>query len=184
MNSQPIHIPDEELLSRYRRDGDNDWLGILLQRYTIILYGVCLKYLKDEENARDAVQQIFFKALSEIEKQYQIDNFGGWLYRIAVNYCFTVLREKKVVKGDDFILSNLIEDEQQDLQWHWDKVKEADHLNNALSYLKTEQQQCIRLFYYDKKSYKEISEQTGFSINEVKSHIQNGKRNLKLRLEK
>ena len=62
------HISDNEILSKFYADRNREWLGIVLERYTLLLFGVCMKYLKNEEDAKDAVQQIFLKAINELEK--------------------------------------------------------------------------------------------------------------------
>lgn len=181
MSKDYQHISDEELLSRFRSDGSNDWLGILLERYTMLLFGVCMKYLKHEEQAKDAVQQVFLKALSEVPK-YKIDNIGGWLYQVARNLCLSNLRSKKAY-SDEESLQYIAQPEEVPLSLLIEKEKDIDRLKKELLNLKEEQRVCIAAFYLEKKSYQQISELTGFSIKQVKSHIQNGKRNLKLKLE-
>jgi len=177
------HISDQELLDKFYKDRDNTWLGILLQRYTLLLLGVCMKYLKNEELARDSVQQIFLKVITELHK-YKVDFFKSWIYMVAKNYCLMQLRDRpgkinlelteKIPATDDTIDKNkLMEDE-----------KTYSFLSMALTELNPEQQQCITLFYLQKKSYTEISEVTGFTMMQVKSHIQNGKRNLRIIIEK
>lgn len=162
-------------------DGDSEWLGVLLERYTMLLFGVCMKYLKHEEQAKDAVQQVFLKALSEMPK-YKIDNIGGWLYQVAKNLCFSNLRSKKEYAGDEH-LSYLAQPEEVPLSLLIEKEKDIDRLKEELNTLKEDQRICVVSFYLEKKSYSQIAESTGFSIKQVKSHIQNGKRNLKLKLE-
>ena len=77
---------DKELMELFYKDGDNEWLGILLQRYTMLLFGVCMKYLKNEEEAKDSVQQIFLKVIDELKK-YKVEYFKSWLYMVAKNHC-------------------------------------------------------------------------------------------------
>lgn len=175
------HISDEELLARFRADGNNEWLGIVLERYTMLLFGVCMKYLKHEEQARDAVQQVFLKAISEVPK-YKIDNIGGWLYQVSRNLCLSLLRSKKHYT-DEESLQYVAQPEEVPLSLLVEREKNIDRLKAELQNLKEDQRICIASFYLEKKSYLEISEQTGYSIKQVKSHIQNGKRNLKLKLE-
>ncbi len=175
------HITDEELLSRFRADGNNDWLGILLERYTLLLFGVCMKYLKQEEAAKDAVQQVFLKALSEVPK-YKIDNIGGWLYQVARNLCLSNLRSRKDYMGEE-PLQYIAQPEEVPLSLLIEKEKDVDRLKEELANLKEDQRVCVASFYLEKKSYQQIAELTGFSIKQVKSHIQNGKRNLKMKLE-
>lgn len=175
------HIGDQELLLRYLQDRDNAWLGILLERYTLLLFGVCMKYLKDETQAQDAVQQIFLKVIQEVHK-YKIDYFKSWLYTVAKNHCLTVLRDKK-----RNIPVALAENDQIADQPDEPVEKETispELLKDALDALSEEQRQSVILFYLKKKSYQEISASEGYSLLQVKSYIQNGKRNLKLLIQK
>lgn len=176
----PHTYDDKELLSLWKSSGDSAWLGHLLQRYTGLLYGLCLKYLKNGSEAEDAVQQIFVKVITEAGK-YEIAYFKSWLYTVARNYCLMQLRgkvyleveEKGAATHDESSVSELIEKEEKLVQ-----------LEGAVLQLNTEQQTCIRAFYLEKRSYNEISDLTGFTVMQVKSHIQNGKRNLRIHLEK
>jgi len=153
----------------------------MLERYTVLLFGVCMKYLKHEEQAKDSVQQVFLKALSEIPK-YKIDNIGGWLYQVARNLCLSNLRSKKHF-ADEEQLQYVPQPDEVPLSLLIEKEKDIDRLKQALADLKEDQRICVASFYLEKKSYHEISEATGFSVKQVKSHIQNGKRNLRLKLE-
>ena len=177
------HIEDKELLNKFYSDGNNQWLGILLQRYTMLLFGVCMKYLKDEEEAKDAVQQIFLKVITELPK-YKVDFFKSWLYMIAKNLCLMKIRYSH---GRVPVELTEMEDEQG--QPHtkaelFEKDKTLSLIEEGLDELNDEQKQCVTLFYLKKKSYQQIVDLTGFNLLQVKSHIQNGKRNLKLIVEK
>ena len=171
-------------MQRYLQSQDNSWLGILLQRYTLLLLGVCMKYLKDENEARDAVQQVFLKVIQEVHK-YRIDYFKSWLYMVAKNHCLTMLRDKKgripQELTDNLQAFNPAEGEQESAIQ--DRVT-PETLSEALNELSNEQRLCVNLFYLEKMSYAEVSERTGFSLMRVKSYIQNGKRNLKQIIEK
>lgn len=176
------HITDNELLANFYADGNQEWIGILLQRYTLLLLGVCMKYLKDETEARDCVQQIFLKVLTEVPK-YKIDYFKSWLYMVAKNHCLMRLREKdKNVKelSDNTALAHNETDKQDLLQ----NEQTYNLLEEAIDELNEEQKICVTLFYLQKKSYQQIANKTGYSLMQVKSYIQNGKRNLKILLEK
>ncbi len=176
-------MTDAQLLQNYAADGNSKWMGILLERYTLLLFGLCMKYLKNEEEAKDAVQQIFLKVLSEVLK-YKIDYFKSWLYMVAKNHCLMRLRGKqtklKTHLHEGFEVASP-EDKESDLLQN---EKTFNLLEQALTELSQEQEQCVTLFYMQKKSYLQISQQTGFSLLQVKSFIQNGKRNLKQALEK
>jgi len=175
------HINDQDLLTQYYESHDNRLLGILLQRYTMLLLGVCMKYLKDEEAAKDSVQQIFLKVIHEL-KRYRVQYFKSWLYMIARNHCLMQLR-KHDIKSTKEVSENIIEEERP-LQQHMEKEQLLSLMEISLDELNADQKTCITLFYLDKRSYQQISEQTGLSLMQVKSFIQNGKRNLKILVEK
>jgi len=175
------HIDDAELLQNFYKDHDNKWLGILLPRYTLLLLGVCMKYLKNEEDARDCVQQIFLKVINELQK-YKVEYFKSWIYMIAKNHCLMKLRDKsKIVELSDHVA--MVQGMDTDKKIHIEKDELLQRMEIALNKLNAEQKRCVKLFYLQKKSYSEIAEITGFSAMQVKSHLQNGKRNLKLLLE-
>lgn len=184
MKTSTYHdITDQELLEKFYTDRNNEWLGILLQRYTLLLLGVSMKYLKNEEEAKDSVQQIFLKVIQELQK-YKVVYFKSWLYMVAKNHCLMKLRERtgKITAPINDKLTAKPEEE-TDRQ----KIVHNDHtldlMETALKELNPEQQQCVTLFYLQKKSYQEISQSTGYNLLQVKSYIQNGKRNLKILIE-
>lgn len=175
------HITDSELLDKFYSDKDTQWLGILLQRYTFLLLGVCMKYLKNEEAAKDAVQQIFLKAIVELEK-YKVTYLKSWLYMVAKNHCLMNLRDRHIfipVEERTEIIATETGPEER-----INKEATLTILEKALSELNREQKTCVTLFYLQKKSYQDIADTTGYTLLQVKSFIQNGKRNLKLLVEK
>ncbi len=176
------HISDHELLEYFYADGNPEWIGVLLQRYTLLLLGVCMKYLKDETEARDSVQQIFLKVLTELPK-YKVDYFKSWLYMVAKNHCLMRLRDKggKAVKELTENHAVHIETDKQQLR---ETETTYELLEEAITELNEEQRGCVTLFYLQKQSYQQIADRTNFSLLQVKSHIQNGKRNLKIILER
>lgn len=176
------HITDAELLERYYADRNQEWIGILMERYTLLLLGVCMKYLKDENEAKDCVQQIFLKVLTEVGK-YRIDYFKSWLYMVAKNHCMMRLRDKGTKTAKELNDHHAIA---QDADRHEliANEKTYDLLEESLQELSEEQRQCVILFFLKKNSYQQISEKTGYSPMQVKSYIQNGKRNLKILLDK
>lgn len=178
---QSNHIDDRELLQNFYNDHDNKWLGILLPRYTLLLLGVCMKYLKNEEDAKDSVQQIFLKTIGELHK-YKVEYFKSWIYMIAKNHCLMKLRDHGRYQLE--ITDNIAIAEEDDKTSLIEKDQSLDRMQEALHQLNKEQKQCVTLFYLEKKSYIEIAEETGFSRLQVKSHLQNGKRNLKLLLSR
>lgn len=172
---------DDALLLLYKQSGDNALLGNLLQRYTLLLLGVGIKYLKEKSAAQDAVQQVFLKALTHLPND-EIKNFKGWLYILMRNHCLQQLRDKHY-PSREYPSENISTSE---TDWEYTAWKELtlDNLYDTINQLDEPQQKCVILFYLKKMSYKQIGEQTGYSFEQVKSHIQNGKRNLKLLLNK
>jgi RNA polymerase sigma-70 factor (ECF subfamily) len=178
------HITDQQLLENFYADHDTEWLGILLPRYTLLLLGVCMKYLKNEEEAKDCVQQIFLKAITELKK-YRVNYFKSWIYMVAKNHCLMKIRDshgKMPVELTERYMS--ASEEEPDKQGLLQNDHTIELMADALKELSAEQQQCVTLFYLQKKSYDEISRETGFTMMQVKSYIQNGKRNLRLMIEK
>lgn len=169
---------DKELLQAFYADGNNHWLGILLQRYTTLLLGVSMKYLKNEEDAKDSVQQIFLKVIAELQK-YKVDYFKSWLYMVAKNHCLMKLRDKHKTPGELNENLDYADDEKENRISIVEKENVLIRLEKAINGLNQSQRVCITLFYLQKKSYQQVAEQTGFSLLQVKTHIQNGKRNLK-----
>ncbi|CAN5896736.1 sigma-70 family RNA polymerase sigma factor [soil metagenome] len=177
------HTDDKELLQHFYNDGNNEWLGILLQRYTMLLFGVCMKYLKNEEEAKDAVQQVFLKAINELHK-YKVEYIKSWLYMVAKNHCLMKLRDKGKYTyeiNDQVLAASPDGLEIKELK---EKDRTLDKMSQALMELNKEQQLCVTLFYLEKKSYQEVADITGYNLMQVKSHIQNGKRNLKILMER
>ncbi len=176
-------IADSELLQRFYNDQDNQWLGILLKRYTLMLLGVCMKYLKNEEEAKDGVQQVFLKVISELHK-YRVEYFKSWVYMIAKNHCLMKLRDKDKRTVEITDRHAATPDDSNTDKSYQEKDFLLTNMASALQQLNKEQQQCVTLFYLEKKSYQEITALTGYSLLQVKSYIQNGKRNLKIMLER
>jgi len=177
------HLTDQELLEKFYTERDNHWIGIVLQRYTLLLFGVSMKYLKNEAEAQDAVQQIFLKAITELNK-YKVEYFKSWLYMVCKNYCLMKIRDRQGKRPSEIRESMVLIAEENNTDYLLDKDRVLDIMEMTLEELNPEQKDCIKLFYLEKQSYQEISERTGFSLMQVKSYIQNGKRNLKILLEK
>lgn len=186
LKSIPVKYTDLELIALFKETGDNVHIGELFKRYTHLVFGVCMKYLKDEDESKDAVMIIFEKLPSDLKK-HEVTQFKGWLHRVASNHCLMELRsksakhEKDVEMAKDFA-SVMESGYELHLDGVDDKERELQNLEEAVNELKSEQKICIELFYLQEKSYQEVAELTGFDMNKVKSAIQNGKRNLKILL--
>ena len=172
-----------ELVEEFRKTSNLEVLGVLYSRYMELIYGVCLKYLKDPENSQDAVMNLFEELIAKVPK-HEIDHFKAWLYTVAKNHCLMRLRSEKrkpTVKMDTDLM-------QSEPDWHLNGELENEQnikqLEFCLGQLVPEQRRVVELFYLEKKCYNEISVSTGLDWNKVRSFIQNGRRNLKICMEK
>ncbi len=179
--------PDEELIALYARTGDIEILGELFEPYMHLVYGVCLKYLKNRDDAQDMVIQVFEELQLKLPQQ-EIQNFKSWLYVVTKNNCFMHLRKYQHEQEKQHIF----EKESLLIMENSDHLHPVDRENNeemeaalkrCIERLKNQQRECIELFYYEDKCYQEISDVLQVDVKKVKSYIQNGKRNLKICLE-
>lgn len=170
-------------MQRYRNSHETVYIGELYQRYTHLVYGVCMKYFRNEAEAEDATMQIFEKLIMELKKHH-ITAFKPWLHIVVKNFCMMEFRKQ----GNTAKLHNNLKNEAKGSveNTEEDRLKEAQekefvlkHLKEGIDELKPEQRECIELFYLKECSYQEVSRITGYDMKEVKSYIQNGKRNLK-----
>ena len=179
---------DEELLAEFKSTGDLEVLGELYSRYLHLINGVCLKYLKEREESKDAVMQIFEKLMIEIPR-HNIENFRSWLHVVTKNYCLMQLRsvrsekEKFAEWSNDSEFFMETETDLHPLDEDGDLKKVDSALEDCIERLKEEQRKCIRQFYFENRCYNEIAVNLGINEIKVKSHLQNGKRNLKICLE-
>jgi len=170
---------DIELVSNYKSTNDKVYVGELYKRYTHLVYGMCIFYFKDKNQASDSTIEIFEKLFVELKKR-EVENFKNWLSFVVRNYCISELRKQQTAE-------HLKEKYTYELKTHIhteenkkEEEKLITKLENAIQQLNPLQRKCIELFYYKKMSYHQIVEITGYTSNDVKSYIQNAKRNLKL----
>jgi len=173
------NVSDEELIQLYKNDHDKARVGILFERYSHLVFGVCLKYLKNKDEARDSVINIFEKLMEDL-KTHSVENFRGWLHKVTRNYCLMQLRKanRPGTESDIDELSWKLKEETNDEP----AVKEIQlqQMEKAITQLADEQKKCIDLFYLQEKCYQDVADITGYTLKQVKSYIQNGKRNLKI----
>lgn len=177
-NISPGNLPDKELIILYKQKNDLSILGELYQRYMELVYGVCLKYFKDTERAKDSVMMIFEELIAKLKK-HEVENFKSWLYQLAKNHCLMQLRSAKNIKTVEFTPDLMQNEENVHLNGVLEKEENLKKLEYCLGTLAEEQRQTIQLFYLEGKCYNEIVEITGIEWNQVRSFIQNGRRNLK-----
>lgn len=188
-------LSDVELLRRYHAEGDVHDLGTLYDRHMVEVLAISRRYLRDEEDAKDAVMQLFEQLVSKL-RQHEVENFAPWLHATARNHCLMVLRARQragpaaggalVVHFPDAAgmesaaARHLADDDPAEADLHEQQLQQLEH---ALAELPPGQRRCLELFYLEKKCYRDIADLTGFDLNAVKSHLQNGKRNLRRYLE-
>ncbi len=175
--------PDEELVQAYKSGGDLNILSELYQRYIDLVYGVCLKYLKDPEHAKDAVLMIFEELVSKLHK-HEVTRFKGWLYQLSKNHCLMALRSGKKFSKAPIDVSLMQNEETVHLNGELEKDENFKQLYYCLGQLIAEQKQVLELFYLKEKCYNEIVTLTGIEWKKVRSFIQNGRRNLKICMDK
>ncbi|MFT7055992.1 MAG: RNA polymerase sigma factor (sigma-70 family) [Roseivirga sp.] len=177
-------VSDFDLIALYQQKGDNEVIGELYKRYMSLVYGLCLKYLKDREVAKDMTMQVFEKLLSRLKDQ-EVAHFKGWLFVLSKNECLMYLRKQKsqgylIENGEGVMeIASAVHHESEPNALENDLTM----LESCISQLNIEQQACIRFFYIEKKCYQEVVDLTGFDLKKVKSYIQNGRRNLKICVE-
>lgn len=171
-------LPDQELLAEYKKTEEQFYLGELYTRYTHMVYGVCVKYLEDNELAKDAVMNIYTELIAKVLK-HDIDNFTGWLYMLSKNHCLMQLRKQKQAIKVEFNINLMQNTEFEHLDAVLEKEKDFKLLEKCMEQLNLEQHKVITMFYLQQKCYNDIADITGIEWNKVRSLIQNGRRNLK-----
>ena len=177
------YLSDAALVSRYKLSGEMQDAGELYQRYTHLVLGVCLKYLRNEEDSKDAVMDIFEHVCRAL-LEHEVTNFKSWLHSVARNHCLMKLRRDKATELTTAYADNFEETlvENPEIEHQWDeqaRENQFENLRSALNQLNPAQRTCVEYFYLRNMSYKAVADATGYSMKQVKSHIQNGKRNLK-----
>lgn len=177
-------LSDASLIERYRESGNSRWVGELYSRHAHLVFGTCLKYLKNQMEAEDATAEIFEKLLASLKEQ-EPSSFKNWIFIVSRNHCLMKLRKRKTFHSDEQLPFIPAREEEVTVKEEFEL--KISHLESALSDLdksKPEQARCIRMFYLHQKCYQVIASETGLDLKKVKSNIQNGKRNLKMSLEK
>lgn len=177
-----MEYSDEELLEQFRSTGDTEYFGQLYNRYIPLIYGVCLKYLQDEDRSQDAVMEVFENLLPKV-CDYDIKVFRTWVYSVVKNHCFHIIKSNKREITVDFDANLMESDEVSTLLGEDVDDERESALNYCMARLSEPQRIAVSKFFYEDMSYADIVETTGYDLKSVKSYIQNGKRNLKICIE-
>lgn len=178
----PEHLSDEALLAAYVEQGDVNALGRLYERYMPMVYGVCLKILKDQGKSEDAVIAIY-ESLVEKVKAHEIGAFRGWLYVLARNHCLMEWRKNQRRPTRHHAPEDMVKFDAIEAAFDYELPKKGDPLQECLETLNERQRNCVQWFYYEDYSYKAIADKIQEDVGKVRSYIQNGRRNLRLCLE-
>ena len=188
-------IAESELLVEYRQHGDLSILGKLYEPQMEMVFAIAMKYFKDEYEAKDTVMALFEELISKL-RNHEVENFKAWLGMVARNYCLMKLRKRPLTPEGGTYATNFDDDDEnlahnfmefstiEHLTDDWDLEENLTNLERCLETLNLEQKQAVELFFVQEKTYQEVSQLTGFEVNKVKSYLQNGKRNLKICMEK
>lgn len=187
---RPKLTTDLEYVAVYRATGDLAVLGELYERHMELVYAVCYNYLRDEEEAKDAVMHLFEQLVTDL-RRHDVQQFQPWLHSVARNYCLMQLRKRQAHPVAALIVPNA--DEGSSDEWltltnedldQPDLEENLTHMETCLKTLPPEQRTCLTLFYLEQKSYTDVAHETGYDLKQVKSYLQNGRRNLKLCMSK
>ena len=175
--SEPL--TDEDLVLRIR-GGHQASLGHLWDRYAHLLFGVGMRYLNDTERSKDEVLELFSGLGGQLQK-HEVKHFRSWVYTVMRNRCLQAIRgQHRTLEASEQLRSEAAEDSQHA------SLHEAtlQQMELAIDALKHGQRECIRLFYLERLSYHEVAERSGYDLEQVRSHLQNGRRNLRIQLER
>jgi RNA polymerase sigma factor (sigma-70 family) len=180
INASPLS--DAELLKLYQQNLQQEILAQLFLRYHDLVYGVCIKYLGDQEAAKDAVMSIYQELVEKV-KLHSIDNFKSWLHVVTKNHCLGQIRKNKKMSTTPIDPQIMQSEDFSHLENVFEKERQLEKLGGCMEKLNEEQRRTVRLFYIENKCYNEITAITGFDWNKVRSLVQNGRRNLKICME-
>ncbi len=166
---------DEQLVTTYRQDQSRAALGVLYKRYAHLVLGLCLDYLKNREDAKDAVMDIFAKLTDKLQR-HEVENFRPWLFFVSRNHCLDILRKRVKTAPEEFSQDVFVESQDE---VRLDEEERLEMLADAIAELKEHQRICVQAFYLEGQTYEQLAERTGFTMKQVKSYLQNGRRNLK-----
>jgi RNA polymerase sigma factor (sigma-70 family) len=179
---QSSPLGDQELVSLFQETHEQEILAQLFLRYYELVYGTCVKYLTDQEAAKDATMNIYHELVEKL-KVHKVENFKSWLYVVTKNHCLMAIRKQKKMPTTEFQAEHMQSEDFSHLENVFEKERQLQRLGHCMQQLNDEQRRTVQLFYIDNKCYNEITELTGFEWNKVRSLIQNGRRNLKICME-
>jgi RNA polymerase sigma-70 factor (ECF subfamily) len=179
MAGRALTPSDEELSRRFQETGDRECFAELFVRHRQKVYFACRRFFADVPTAEDATQVTFLRAYRN-PGSFQGGGYSAWLMRIARNVCIDEWRKRQESPVVDMEVADLPAPIALDLTLEADRL--AERVRQEMKSLVPAQRQCLEL-KIDGYSYEETAARTGFPVEAVKSHLQNGRRMLWKRLE-
>lgn len=161
------------------KSGDKEAFSLVVDRYSDMVYTLCLRMLGVEADAADAAQEVFVKVYRSMAGFQEKSKFSTWIYRIAYNHCISVIRKK--VKIIDMV------DELPDVEVNNQDVSGLElisseerkrYLNMAIEALAETDAVVITLFYYDELSLEEIAEVTGLTNANIRIKLHRSRKKM------
>lgn len=168
-----LYENEQAIIQDYRETGSQRAATAFVRQYQKFVYSVALRYLHNHDDADDAAQEAFIKALKNLNKFQGNANIKTWLYRITANICINMLRKKKVLSiftsSADADYSEAIKDELTPEQDYQNKEFERN-FKTLLNRLPEKQRETFALRYFENMPYEEISKMLGTSVGGLKAN--------------
>lgn len=166
------------------KDGDIEKFSYIVEHYQRQIYIYCSRILNSEQDAEDAIQEIFFKVYKSIQSYTPKISFNSWIYKISYNHCINIIRKRNLNKKMDFILK-LREKENDNFYVNFKSGVFSHHLENIFfKVLRDEERNLIILSVFHEKNYQEIAEITGKSPEAIRKKISRIKEKIKMEFSK
>lgn len=178
-----IKLSDEQLVVKVR-DEDQEFYAYLVKRYEEKLLRYANYLINSPHKAADVVQESFIKAFVNLKGFNSKKKFSSWIYRIVHNQAINYLKkhQKEISWEKNDWLKNKIKDG-QDLERDLIKKENIKRVKKGLKKLDIKYREVLALFYFEEKSYEEISDILRIAIGTVGTRVNRGKKLLKLILK-
>jgi RNA polymerase sigma-70 factor (ECF subfamily) len=181
-----LELSDTQIIEQ-TLGGEPDAFNVLVKRWERHIYGLTLRILGRDEEAKDATQETFLSAYRNLSKFRGEAKFSSWIYRIALNVCNTRLRtrpknalsieEQHEATGFELAADN------QDLGAGIQQEQITRYVRRALQALPAEMRQVIIMKEYEDLKFSEIAEILGIPLSTVKTRMYTGLSELRKRLD-
>ena len=160
-------------------DGDSEAFGPLMERYEKQIYSLAYRLTNDPQEAQDLGQEALIKIYNSLGKYDQQRPFFSWMYKVAVNQCYSILRRKKEEHASlDSVINYTADDGEREFQPETfvESRENIKTVREALKELPEKYRIPLVLRYMEEMSYREIAETLELSLSAVESRIHRGKK--------